>query len=197
MKIKVLLFFAAVASVFVAKATNYNINISGTTYTPASLTVEINDVVTIEANSTHPLVQVSASTWASMTNTPLGGGWGTKTANHEITITNTDTIFFVCQNHAGDGMRGIIVVDEVNKTRKVAQQPLHIVNPVSNGVLVVHNSNTNSIDLSIFDLSGRLVQTAVLPSGSSNIALANKGTYVLVLQNKETALLRKEVLISE
>ena len=39
------------------KATSFTVTIIGNTYSPSTLTLTVGDVVTIEANSAHPLVE--------------------------------------------------------------------------------------------------------------------------------------------
>ncbi|MBL7916862.1 MAG: hypothetical protein JNM96_00600, partial [Bacteroidia bacterium] len=82
-----------------ANATSYTISVSGTSYSPNTLTVSIGDVVTIEASASHPLVQVDNTVWTANGTTSLSTGWGETTANHTFTITNTNTIYYVCKNH--------------------------------------------------------------------------------------------------
>lgn len=91
-------------------AASYSITISGTTYTPDLLTVNPGDQVTISASSVHPLVQVDKATWLADGNTPMSGGWGTKTSDYVFTATTDDTIYFVCSVHVSIGMKGKIIV---------------------------------------------------------------------------------------
>ncbi|MBS3913879.1 MAG: T9SS type A sorting domain-containing protein [Bacteroidetes bacterium] len=196
MKLKKLLIlpFLSATALF---ATNHVISISGTNYSPNLLLVQLNDVVTIEASSTHPLVQVSKATWDASLTTELAGGWGTKTANHQITISNTDSIFFVCQNHASAGMKGMIVFDQVNKTSEIKiTSVVQIENPVKNGLLQIHNSNSQALDIHMFDLQGRLVSTYTANTGNSTFAIENGGTFIAIIRNKE-GIISKEILLVE
>ena len=96
-----------------AKATSYTVTISGFSYSPATLTVSVGDVVTIQASGTHPLVEVSQSTWGASGTASLSTGFGVKTSNYTFTITTANDIYYVCQNHAGMGMKGQITVSSV------------------------------------------------------------------------------------
>ncbi|MCX6256431.1 MAG: putative Ig domain-containing protein, partial [Bacteroidia bacterium] len=123
------------------KATNFTVTIVNFTYSPALTTVNVGDVVTIDASTLHPLVQVSAATWNANLATPLPGGWGVKTSNYTFTITTTDTIYFVCQNHVSIGMKGRIVVSVPNSP------PVFTSTPVTTGTQgIVYTYNITCSD---------------------------------------------------
>ncbi|HXB40461.1 MAG TPA: hypothetical protein VNZ49_07950 [Bacteroidia bacterium] len=65
------LLFLAFQTAFSA---NINITISGFTYSPNATTAVVGDVVTIQASTTHPLVQVDQTNWNANTPTPVSGG---------------------------------------------------------------------------------------------------------------------------
>ncbi len=94
----------------VGKAATYTVNISGFTYSPATLTVNIGDVVTIQANSSHPLIEVDQTTWTAGGTSTLTTGFGVKNSNYTFTVSTTNTIYYACQFHAGMGMKGKIDV---------------------------------------------------------------------------------------
>ena len=92
-------------------ATSYTITTVGTTYSPNTLTVSVGDVVTIAASGTHPLAEVSQTTWMANGTTTLSSGFGNKTSNYTFTITSTTSIYYVCVNHvASMQMKGQITV---------------------------------------------------------------------------------------
>ncbi len=107
-KIYTLLFVCI--SLMSARATSYTISTSGTSYSPNTLTVSIGDVITIQASGTHPLAQVDQTTWNANGTATVSGGWGTKTADHTFTVISANSIYFVCTNHVGMGMKGQITV---------------------------------------------------------------------------------------
>jgi plastocyanin/adenosine/AMP kinase len=111
MKTKYNLIFFFILLFSQLNATNYSIATTAQhTYSPSSLTINVGDVVTISASNVHPLVQVDQSTWNVNGSAPLSNGWGTKTSNYSFTATTVTTIYFVCQNHVGLGMKGKIIV---------------------------------------------------------------------------------------
>lgn len=95
------------------KATSYTVTISGLTYSPPTLNVLIGDVVTISATGSHPLAEVSQTTWNAAGSATLSSGFGVKTTNFTFTITTVTDIYYVCQNHVGSGMKGKIIVGTV------------------------------------------------------------------------------------
>ncbi len=97
----------------VLPAPDFSVLISGNSYTPNLLTVNIGNTILLSASAAHPLVQVSKSVWNANGSTPLSGGWGTKTANYLFTATTSDTIYYVCSFHVGLGMKGRIIVNPI------------------------------------------------------------------------------------
>jgi plastocyanin len=91
-------------------AKSFNITISGFTYSPNLLTVNVGDEVVISASTTHPLRQVSKASWLANQTTELPGGWGQKTSNYTFNATVADTIYFLCAVHGPGGMKGKIIV---------------------------------------------------------------------------------------
>src|SRR5947207_1117659 len=120
-------------------AANINITISGFAYSPNATSANIGDVVTIQASSMHPLVQVDQTTWLANGNTPMGSGWGTKTAAYTFTITTASAIYYVCANHVSTNqMKGLIGVSNGIMSTTAASYNINLYpNPVSNGEFTV------------------------------------------------------------
>jgi plastocyanin len=103
--------FLLVAALGFKASTNYTITIIGTpAYSPSTLTVQVGDMVFIQASGTHPCNQVDGGVWNAAGSTTLGSGWGSKTADFTFTATATGTVYYVCQNHVSMGMKGMITV---------------------------------------------------------------------------------------
>ena len=98
---------------FAMNATSYTITTSGFSYSPSTLTVTVGDVVTISASGTHPLAEVSQTTWNANGTATLSTGFGNKTSSYTFTISSTNSIYYVCTNHVGSGMKGQITVSTV------------------------------------------------------------------------------------
>ena len=190
-----------------SNATNYDVTISGFSYTPATLTVNVGDVVTIEASSFHPLVQVSEASWNSDLTTPLSGGF-TSTTNFALTITASmagTTIFYLCNVHGPSGMKGQI---NVNLAAGITENQVHdfnftvYPNPVmSDASLNISTKKAGKISFSMYDLKGRMVtQFADINVQSGQITVPfdtaplQKGLYILQMRTSQ-GLLRKQIVI--
>jgi plastocyanin len=192
---------------YMSYATAISISISGFSYTPSSITVNVGDVVTIEASSFHPLIQVSQATWDANSSTQLQGGFNS-TSNFELTITAGmagSTIFYVCGNHVASGMKGQITVNVAAGISENQSREFNMTvfpNPVSsNGWLNISTKKSGKINLTLYDLQGRIVNTLMnnyLQAGEItmpfNAAHLQKGIYILQLRTT-TGLLRKQITI--
>ena len=188
-------------------AASVSITISGFSYTPSSITVNVGDVVTIESSSFHPLIQVSQATWDANSSTQLQGGFNA-TSNFELTITAGmagSTIFYVCGNHVASGMKGQITVNVAAGISENQSREFNMTvfpNPVSsNGWLNISTKKSGKINLTLYDLQGRIVNTLMnnyLQAGEItmpfNAAHLQKGIYILQLRTT-TGLLRKQITI--
>ena len=191
------LFLIAFLSLSSVKASNWNVTISGTTYSPASITVDLNDVVTIEASAAHPLVQVSKATWNQSLADTMAGGWGVKTANHTFSVLSQDTIYFVCQNHASIGMKGMIIVSPAtNKIKSpLAISGIAFENPAKSGELVLINRGNEPVTADFYDMQGKRLYSIALVEGNNRISFIENGLYLLLIKGSNNVEIRKEKLL--
>lgn len=129
---------------FVMRSASFTVSISGMMYSPASLTVNVGDVVMIQASGTHPLVQVDQTVWNANGTTTLSGGWGVKTSDHTFTVSTQGMLYYVCQNHVGGGMKGSIQVNAAAGLSEFAQSDLSLElfpNP-ANGSITIKSKNS-------------------------------------------------------
>lgn len=195
MKLKNLLFIPFLGALSL-QATNYTIVIDGLGYSPATVVVQPNDVVSIEASGAHPLVQVSSATWLAGGNTELPGGWGVKTATYQFTVPTGDTIFYVCQNHSSQQMKGMIIIDATNKVKPVvAQSSILFANPVAQGQVSFLNNGNTDLVMHVYNLNGQLQGTAKIEAGSTEIQWMVPGMYSVIFRNSEEEVIRKEKLL--
>ncbi|MBP9069962.1 MAG: T9SS type A sorting domain-containing protein [Bacteroidia bacterium] len=161
-KIYTLLFVCI--SLMSARATSYTISTSGTSYSPNTLTVSIGDVITIQASGTHPLAQVDQTTWNANGTATVSGGWGTTTANHTFTVSSANSIYFVCTNHVGSGMKGQITVAASGiKESSNAINSLSVFPVPAREIIHLNYSLKESalIEIDIISLSGQKVASLV------------------------------------
>lgn len=159
-------------------ATSYNVGINMLTFNPALTNAMVGDTVNFSTTANHPIVQVSSADWVTGTPTPMGGGWGEKTANFTIVIGSTDTIFFMCKFHGPGGMKGQIVVGSVNNIRSGSISKLVIPNPVKNGLVQISRVS-NQREFRLYAPSGELLHTAIPNSDYIEIELLRTGWYLL------------------
>jgi len=174
------------------QAASYTIAISGNAYAPNTLTVSIGDVVTIEASSIHPLAQVDETTYNANGTATLSTGWGSTTANHTFTISNATTIYFVCQNHVGGGMKGMIVVNATGLnqlTNLVADLNIFPV-PAKERINVRYElKNAANVSINLISLNGAYTKTLLAENqlaGTHQVSVnltegLTKGVYLLQL----------------
>ena len=183
-----------------SKATTYTVTISGFSYNPSSLNVVVGDTVNLPGSSTHPLVEVDKATWGANGNTPLTSGFGVQTSSYMFIATTATTIFYVCQNHVGSGMKGSITINQatgmLSNSRNIDIDLYP--NPVLQGRLHIHTNDlaNPNYDLLVFDLSGRIVYLEKLSFGVSNdlvleTGVIARGTYILQMTSKEGAVRKK------
>lgn len=202
-KIYTILFAFCIFSINSVFGTSYTINISGLTYTPATLNVVVGDEVTIQASGIHPLVQVSEATWNASGSTQLSGGFGTETSDYTFTVSSVDDIYYVCANHVSSGMKGKIIVSAttgiVDAARGVSLQVFP--NPVVKGDFMVkgNGQTLENTKLEIFNISGQLVRSLNLKGEEAKLhATLADGVYSVIISKDDKAILRERlVFLSE
>ncbi len=165
-----ILLFAAIQTVFATKITIVPVSF---TWSPATATAAVGDTVSIAGSITHPAVQVDQVTWNANGATPLGSGWGTKTATYTFVITSATDIYYVCANHVAlMGMKGMISVagsgiNFANVSYSINLFP----NPVINGEFTVkaEGYTGNNGKIMIYDTEGKLLETYNLTGVSTPI----------------------------
>lgn len=147
------------------KATSYTITTVGTTYSPATLTVTVGDVVTIAASGNHPLAEVSQATWNANGTATVSTGFGNKTSNYTFTITSASDIYYVCTNHVSMGMKGMITVSSVGvkEQNDLISNINMFPNPAKDKFSVKFNSTENgTITAKLYSVCGQEVESLVV-----------------------------------
>jgi plastocyanin len=182
MKKLYVLIFSMLLFAFSVKSATITISVSGFTFTPSLTNAAVGDTLNFpNASFTHPHVQVSQATWMASGATPLAGGWGTKTSAFTYVITAPGDIYYVCANHVGSGMKGLVVVSASSVSEVNAQANLNLLTNMINGnELTVNNSSGKNSSLLIFDMSGKQVQVNELTAETRQSVAVNlpKGIYL-------------------
>src|SRR6185503_21005854 len=113
MKRLVLLAFFSVLAASSARATKDTVTFSGFTFSPSLITITEGDTVVFILSGIHNAREVSQATWNINDTTGLGGGFAVPFGGGQAVPAGTGTHYYVCQNHAGLGMKGRIIVDPV------------------------------------------------------------------------------------
>ncbi len=167
-----------------SQAQNSITTLNNSTFSPAELTIELGESVTFNVSGAHTATQVSQETWMANSNLPLPGGFDYSAGTHEYMPTEVDTIYFVCQPHAGMGMKGMIIVENTTSIDEEEATPLRIYpNPVSDEV-TIETSGTNEFVL--IDMQGReVLRRMVNTNDRINVAQIPEGNYNALLKDRE------------
>jgi len=185
----------------IAHATNHVINIVGSTYDPAALVAIVGDQVTINADPSHPTVEVSQTTWNANGSTALPGGFGSHSSSFTITLTSVGDIYYVCSNHVSSGMKGIISVTPTGINDQLPLAGLFLTpSIIKNGSDVSLVNSTGSKQegtLYIYNLLGSIVYNTTFSTTekqSFSIELP-AGTYYYKLKNNMAISKGKRIMI--
>jgi plastocyanin len=182
-----------------ANATSYTIDISGLSYTPATLNVVVGDEIMIQASGTHPLAEVSEATWNANGNTAMPSGFGVHTSSYTFTVTTVGTIYYVCQNHVGAGMKGLINVSVATGIIDAAEGAELQVYPniVMNGIFHVSAESDvlKGATVELYSTNGELVKSYAMEAPSAEFrAKVATGTYMAVIRKDKEVLLRQRMV---
>lgn len=168
-------------------ATSYTITTVGFAYSTPTLNVSVGDIVTISASGTHPLAEVSQTTWNANGTATLSTGFGNKTSDYTFTITSTTSIYYVCVNHVSSmGMKGQINVSTVsiNEQAEIFGNINIFPNPAKDNFSVNFNSLENgNVTVKLYSLCGQEIESLIL----NKEFYSGINTLNLKLQNTITA----------
>lgn len=152
-------------------AAQFTINPMGNlTYSPQITNATIGDTIHIGASNTHPAVEVSMATYNANGNTPLPGGFGLHSSNFDLVLSNVGTIYFVCNNHHGSGMKGQIVVTAAGVHDIIEVNDIKFLsNPSLNGHIAVKNTLQKSGVLYLYNILGKLQRVERLNGEESQV----------------------------
>jgi plastocyanin len=168
---------------------------SGLEFTPADITIMAGDTVDWQIGGTHNVVEVSQATYDANGDAPLSGGFLTPFGGGKLAFETTGTFYYVCEPHAGLGMKGAITVQ--GTTSAVADfTPLSMdLRTLSPGhfELVLNQATAGKATLRVLDASGRaaLSQSLTLSAGEQAIDLdlapMSPGVYWIELRREGLA----------
>jgi plastocyanin len=185
--------------------TTHTITAAGLAYTPATLTVQVGDIVVFDVTAFHPTLQVSEETWNANGLTPLSGGFDFPNGSGTVEITGTGTIYYVCTAHINSGMKGRIEVAQVSSLQNVAAQNSFEVypNPVTENRLNIRFANgiPSGLIINIYDLTGKQITDGIAlmdNSGQKSVTVVfnylKEGSYILEIKSNTVTYATKIVV---
>jgi plastocyanin len=134
----------------------------GFTFSPSTLTIEAGENVEFEGSDSHPILEVSQTTWNDDGITPLEGGFSLPTGSGTVNFPEAGTHYYVCTAHvASQGMKGKIIVQIAEALNEVSLSEQYAVFPVplSGNELTVALKTTGEqkVSIDIYDLAGNLM----------------------------------------
>jgi len=187
--------------------TNFNVTNVGSTFSPVTVTITQNDIVTFTLAGIHDVVEVSQATWDANGISPIIGftvpfGGGTVSGSQ----LSVGTHYYVCENHGQDGMKGTIIVQSLSAVpeTKIQDNILVYPNPVKDNITIQYEpSQSKPVEFSLFDIRGKLV-TVLLPKTEITrlflhsfhlVNAASPGVYLIQISIGEVKVIHKIVII--
>ena len=206
------IFILTILSGTVNAQVTFNVNTTASnSYDPALTTVNVGDIVKIQASGTHPCTQVDQTTWNANGTNPIGGALFSHatslvTVNISAAMAGT-TIYFVCDDHVGtNSMKGRIVVNVVTGIEENVKSDFNFTvypNPVkNNSFLNISLKKNDNVDLKIFSINGKIVSNYLeqkMNAGDYTLpfsaAKLQTGIYIMQLKTSQ-GVLRKQILVT-
>jgi plastocyanin len=179
--------------------TTYTIIGVGDSFSPATVTVNQNDIVRFNLNSTHDVEEVSKATWDVNGTTVLSGGFSFPSGSGDYTASTPGTHYYVCVNHvASHGMKGTIIVNAITAVNETQVENGVNVYPNPAGDFIIYKAGSNSTvhEIRILDLTGKMLLILNEPGFSENqiridIANLNKGIYFIMVKSEKGIVSKK------
>ena len=176
--------FALAATFSHAQVTFFTLN--DISFSPESATIQLGETVTFEVTGAHTATQVSEDTWNASGSTMLPGGFHFTAGTHEYTPTEAGTIYFVCQPHAGMGMKGMLIVETDTQVEETGGNEAFNIypNPVQNELNV--SADVNGAQLQLIDMQGRVVLSRQVSSNDKlDLSQLKEGNYTAILRGND------------
>jgi plastocyanin len=141
--------------------TTHTVQQSGFAYNPATLAIVAGESVKFEGSSSHPILEVSETTWNNNGITALEGGFSLPSGSGTVNFPEAGTHYYVCTAHvASEGMKGKIIVqvasglDDNVSSDRFSVYPLPLTGNLL--TLAVQSADLDPITVEIYDLAGNL-----------------------------------------
>ena len=186
----------------VAFSTTVTITNSGTTFTPASVTIQVGDTVKFQIGSSHNAIEVSQATYDANGSTPLPG-FSVEFGGGIVAGLTAGTHYYVCTPHASLGMKGKIIVNPatgINNFSSGSDKIIIYPNPTT-GKFVVQYEGSTSISgkqlplIEVYNLSGKVVNSIPVLNEQTSVDMSAlpAGNYIVRINDNEN-IISKAVL---
>jgi plastocyanin len=171
--------------------TTHTINISGFTFSPNDITINVGDTVFFNGSSLHPVLEVSVDTWNAEGNTALSGGFSFPSGVGKIAFNSEGTHYYICENHISSGMKGKINVSTATKLENadILKDIQIYPNPLDGDYLTISNISIKSspLEIKIYDLTGKIKIESKENTTASQFKIdcydLSAGIYIVQLKN--------------
>ena len=181
----------------------FNVNVaSGLKYSPSTISISEGDSIKFMASNFHPLQEVSKTTWDANDNTPLVGGFEC-VVNCKVKFPKAGEYYYVCFNHAGSSMKGIITVTSptglFNESNSNSNNGVKIYpNPAVSDLMIQLEQATQVQNISMVNAQGIEVSNQAINSTISshtlNVSGFESGLYQVVISTSEKKIYNKVVV---
>ena len=156
------------------------------TFSPDLVSIELGESVTFVVMDGHTATQVSEETWLANGSDPMTGGFDYGEGTHVYTPTVDGIIYFVCQPHVEDGMKGQLhVINTVDINEEGMGTTFRIFpNPAANEIAIETDLNSGTLDL--VDVLGKNVLRSQISIGQKlDVSDLPEGNYTAILRNSD------------
>lgn len=144
-------------------------------FSPATVTITHGDDVLFTIASIHTVIEVDKAVWDANGTTPLAGGFNLLLSGSvsaaQLTV---GTHYYICGPHAGEGMKGQIIVQSLAgiDDHKTQNDFMVYPNPAKNNISIQFDNTTpNAVEIKLFNLQGKLVKELLLKTEVSGLFL--------------------------
>lgn len=190
---KILLLFPGIVMVIALNAQQtFTISAVGVTFNPSSVTVNQGDIVRFNVGASHPVLQVSQSTWNSGGTTPLSGGFSFPSGTGDYTAGVPGTYYYVCTDHVSLEMKGTIVVNAITGLDDIQKNNGKKIFPNPATDFIIYQTGRNSLihEIRILDITGKALIILQEPGFLNDqvridIGNLNNGIYFILVKSED------------
>ena len=137
---KIFLLFFSISVLFkVSVAATFTVTNVGTTFSPASITINVGDIINFTLSSAHNVLEVTQDTWNANGTTAKANGFSLPYGGGQHTFDVAGTYYYVCVPHASLGMKGTIIVSTATGIEAVSSSDASVIlypNPASDFIKI-------------------------------------------------------------